>query len=53
MIGLKQKIPKGKWFTWLLMAGRGFGKTFAGSFAVAELIKSNTVKSGTNRKNNI
>jgi phage terminase large subunit-like protein len=26
-----QKPPKGKWRTWLLMAGRGFGKTRAGA----------------------
>src|SRR3954449_13214251 len=26
-----QRAPKGKWRTWLLMAGRGFGKTRAGA----------------------
>lgn len=29
-----QKIPEGDWLFWLLMAGRGFGKTFAGAHCV-------------------
>lgn len=33
-----QIIPGGKWNIWLLLAGRGFGKTRAGAEAVLELI---------------
>ena len=29
-----QMIPKGNWFIWLLLAGRGFGKTRSGAEAV-------------------
>lgn len=32
-----QIIPDGEWDTWLLLAGRGFGKTRAGSEAVNEV----------------
>ncbi|HEX8579258.1 MAG TPA: ATP-binding protein, partial [Allosphingosinicella sp.] len=31
-----QKEPKPEWRTWLLMAGRGFGKTLAGAQWVAQ-----------------
>jgi phage terminase large subunit-like protein len=34
-----QKAPKGKWRTWLLMAGRGFGKTRAGAEWLLERIR--------------
>ena len=44
MLRMKQKIPKGNWFLWLLLAGRGFGKTFAGAAAVANLLLSHSVK---------
>lgn len=27
----KQRFPKGDWFLWLLLSGRGFGKSFVGS----------------------
>lgn len=30
----KQKLPAGKWSTWLIKAGRGYGKTRAGSETV-------------------
>jgi phage terminase large subunit-like protein len=43
MLRSKQKIPKGKWSVWLLMAGRGFGKTFAGAAAVSELLISGKI----------
>ncbi len=34
----EQKIPNGTWNTWLILAGRGFGKTVAGAHAVIEYI---------------
>ncbi len=27
----KQRVPKGQWRTWLILAGRGFGKTLTGA----------------------
>ena len=30
----KQKLPPGEWFTWLISAGRGFGKTRTGAETV-------------------
>lgn len=30
----KQKLPLGKWMTWLILAGRGFGKTRTGAEAI-------------------
>ena len=41
----KQKIPNGNWFTWLILAGRGFGKTRTGAESVMQLICSNNYKS--------
>ena len=41
----KQKIPNGDWFTWLILAGRGFGKTRTGAESVMQLICSNKYKS--------
>ena len=41
----KQKIPSGNWFTWLILAGRGFGKTRTGAESVMQLICSNNYKS--------
>lgn len=35
----EQKIPIGNWSTWLLLAGRGFGKTRCGSAFVINSIK--------------
>lgn len=32
----KQKLPPGDWFTWLIMAGRGFGKTRTGAETILE-----------------
>ena len=34
----KQKEPEGDWAVWLLMAGRGFGKTRAGAEWVRERV---------------
>lgn len=39
-----QKLPSGDWFAWLILAGRGFGKTRAGSEAIKELILSDKYK---------
>lgn len=41
----KQKIPNGDWFIWLILAGRGFGKTRTGAESVMQLICSNKYKS--------
>jgi phage terminase large subunit-like protein len=38
----KQQIPPGKWFIWLILAGRGFGKTRTG--AEATIRKQNPTK---------
>jgi phage terminase large subunit-like protein len=35
-----QKIPRGKWRTWLICAGRGWGKTRTGAEAVRAWIKA-------------
>jgi phage terminase large subunit-like protein len=35
----QQKLPKGEWTTWLLMGGRGAGKTWTGSQWVRHLVK--------------
>jgi len=32
----KQKIPEGNWLTWLILAGRGFGKTRTGAQTMLE-----------------
>jgi phage terminase large subunit-like protein len=40
-----QLMPQKDWRTWLLLAGRGFGKTRSGAEAVVELIKSGRAKS--------
>lgn len=39
----EQLIPNGDWKIWLLLAGRGFGKTRAGSEAIIELIKQKQI----------
>lgn len=36
----EQLAPAGDWYIWLLLAGRGFGKTLAGSGWVHELVQS-------------
>ena len=36
----KQKLPSGDWITWLIMAGRGFGKTRTGAETVRRWAKS-------------
>lgn len=41
----KQKIPNGDWFVWLILAGRGFGKTRTGAESVMQLTCSNKYKS--------
>ena len=41
----KQKLPKGNWFIWLILAGRGFGKTRTGAESVMQLIYSYNYKS--------
>jgi phage terminase large subunit-like protein len=39
-----QKIPIGKWNIWLLMTGRGFGKTFTGSNCILQYVLSGKYK---------
>ncbi|USO00713.1 MAG: DNA-packaging protein [Alphaproteobacteria bacterium] len=34
-----QKIPHSKWFIWLIMAGRGFGKTRTGSESIKRFVE--------------
>lgn len=34
----KQRIPEGDWFIWLLLCGRGFGKTRTGSEAFLDMV---------------
>jgi phage terminase large subunit-like protein len=38
-----QLLPPGDWDTWLVMAGRGFGKTRTGAETVREWIKDNPI----------
>ncbi|WP_342262205.1 terminase large subunit domain-containing protein [Alphaproteobacteria bacterium endosymbiont of Tiliacea citrago] len=40
----KQKLPEGDWFAWLILAGRGFGKTRAGAEAIKKLVLSQKYK---------
>lgn len=37
----EQIMPAGDWYTWILMAGRGFGKNRTGAEAVRELVHNN------------
>lgn len=39
-----QRAPKGGWSTWLMLAGRGFGKTRAGAEWVRSMAESGTAK---------
>ena len=38
----KQFLPQGDWLTWLILAGRGFGKTRTGAEALRELVCGST-----------
>ena len=40
----EQRLPKEPWNIWLIMAGRGFGKTKTGAESVLELIKNKKAK---------
>lgn len=40
----EQRAPEGKWRVWLIMAGRGFGKTRTGAETVREWIESGEYK---------
>jgi len=42
-----QLLPCGNWLTWLLLAGRGFGKTRAAAEAVRQLVCGSTPLEGT------
>lgn len=35
----EQQIPQGDWLTWLILAGRGFGKTRTGAEVTRELVR--------------
>lgn len=35
-----QLVPRGDWFVWLILAGRGYGKTRTGAESVRELVES-------------
>jgi phage terminase large subunit-like protein len=39
-----QKIPKGKWTNWLILAGRGFGKTRTGAETIRMLVHKKSAK---------
>ncbi len=39
----KQKAPAGSWRTWLILAGRGFGKTRCGAEKVREWVKTSPI----------
>lgn len=40
-----QKVPPGKWTTWLLLAGRGFGKTRVGAETVRKFVRDGGYRS--------
>jgi phage terminase large subunit-like protein len=40
----EQKIPPGNWYLWMLLAGRGFGKTRTGAESIMELVNSGQYK---------
>lgn len=40
----KQKIPNGDWYIWLILAGRGFGKTRTGAESIRHFVKSGEYK---------
>lgn len=35
-----QRLPPGNWFTWLILAGRGYGKTRTGAETVRQFVES-------------
>lgn len=39
-----QRIPLGDWCTWLIMAGRGFGKTRTGAETIRQWVKEKTCR---------
>lgn len=39
-----QRIPEGAWKTWLILAGRGFGKTRTGSETIRHLVETGKIK---------
>ena len=39
-----QLLPAGEWFTWLILAGRGFGKTRTGAETIRYLVESGQAK---------
>lgn len=39
-----QRVPAGDWRTWLIMAGRGFGKTRTGAETIRQWVKSGKCK---------
>jgi hypothetical protein len=53
-----QLLPPGNWLTWLLLAGRGFGKTRAAAEAVralvcgADAVKRDRIRAYRNRRRN-
>ncbi|MDR0695389.1 MAG: terminase family protein [Holosporales bacterium] len=40
----EQRLPEGNWMLWLLLAGRGFGKTKTGAETIMELVNSGKYK---------
>ncbi len=39
-----QRLPLGDWRTWLILAGRGFGKTRTGAEAIRQLVDDGSIK---------
>ena len=39
-----QKLPSGNWSTWLILAGRGFGKTRTGAESIRQLVERHGYK---------
>ncbi len=39
-----QKIPPGNWRVWLILAGRGFGKTRTGAETIKKFVSTNAIK---------
>lgn len=39
----KQRVPNGSWRTWLILAGRGFGKTRTGSETLRQWVHTGPV----------
>lgn len=39
-----QRLPEGDWKTWLILAGRGFGKTRTGAESIRQWVREGTCR---------